>query len=105
MPKEWHRLLECQLCGRLVALLLLDHTLSAFVDWNLEKTILIVKINGTKSIIAVSTTLSQLDLLQRLTASYPNIFSTPNLNSSSALAAFKKNGQLVSPIGIEGYVL
>ena len=47
-------------------------------------------------------TLSQLDLLQRLTASYPNIFSSPNLDSKDALAAFKEKNHLVSPIGVEG---
>ena len=48
------------------------------------------------------TTLSQLDLLQRLTLSYPKIFSSPTLNSSGALAAFRKDGHMISPIGVEG---
>ena len=46
--------------------------------------------------------MSQLDLLQRLIGLYPNIFSIPTLNSSSALAEFKKAHQLISPIGVEG---
>lgn len=50
----------------------------------------------------MSTTLSQLDLLRRLTAAYPKVFSTSNIDSSSALAAFKDHHQLISPIGIEG---
>lgn len=51
---------------------------------------------------SVSTTLSQLDLLRRLTAAYPKVFSASNIDSSSALAAFKDHHQLISPIGIEG---
>ena len=51
---------------------------------------------------AVSTTLSQIDLLRRLTAAYPKDFSTSNIDSSSALAAFKEHQRLISPIGIEG---
>ncbi|KAL6716271.1 hypothetical protein ACLMJK_005837 [Lecanora helva] len=51
---------------------------------------------------AISTTLSQLDLIKRLTALYPNIFSSPTSDSKSALAAFKESNRLVSPIGIEG---
>jgi len=47
-------------------------------------------------------TFSQLDLLRRLTASYPKIFSPPHLNSTGALVAFKDHHQLISPIGIEG---
>ncbi len=51
---------------------------------------------------AVFMTLSQLDLLRRLTAAYPNTFSLPHLNSSNALKAFKDHHQLISPIGVEG---
>lgn len=51
---------------------------------------------------AVSTTLSQLDLLRRLTAAYPKVFSTSDIDSSSALAAFKESHRLISPLGIEG---
>ncbi|CAD6574605.1 MAG: hypothetical protein ASARMPRED_006825 [Alectoria sarmentosa] len=51
---------------------------------------------------AVSTTLSQLDLLRRLTAAYPKVFSNSKIDSSSSLAAFKDHHQLISPIGIEG---
>lgn len=47
-------------------------------------------------------TLSQLDLIRRLTEHYPEVFSSPKLNSSNALANFKSNHQLISPIGIEG---
>lgn len=50
----------------------------------------------------MSTTLSQLDLLWRLTASYPNTFSMPTLDSSGALNRFKNNHKLISPIGVEG---
>lgn len=53
-------------------------------------------------ITAVSTTLSQLDLLHRLTAAYPKVFSTSDIDSGSALAAFKDDHRLISPIGIEG---
>lgn len=51
---------------------------------------------------AVSMTFSQLDLLRRLTAAYPKIFSPPHLNSTSALDNFKNSHQLISPIGVEG---
>ncbi|MCJ1471845.1 hypothetical protein MMC13_000486 [Lambiella insularis] len=51
---------------------------------------------------AVSTTLSQIDLLRRLTASYPQVFSPPTLNSTAAAAAFATEEKLISPIGIEG---
>ena len=47
-------------------------------------------------------TLSQLDLLRRLTEHYPKAFSSPKLNSTNALANFNSNRQLISPIGIEG---
>ncbi|KAL8836365.1 MAG: hypothetical protein Q9170_002938 [Blastenia crenularia] len=51
---------------------------------------------------SVSFTLSQIDLLRRLTAAYPRILSSPDLNSSSAADAFDRDHLLVSPIGIEG---
>ncbi|KAL8731766.1 MAG: hypothetical protein Q9166_003213 [cf. Caloplaca sp. 2 TL-2023] len=51
---------------------------------------------------AVSATLSQIDLLRRLTTAYPKIFSSPDLNSSSAADAFDIHRLLISPIGIEG---
>lgn len=51
---------------------------------------------------AVSLTLAQIDLLRRLTAAYPWIFSSPDLNSSSAADAFDRDHLLISPIGIEG---
>lgn len=50
----------------------------------------------------MSSTLSQIDLLRRLTAAYPRVFSSPDLNSSSATAAFDSQHLLISPIGIEG---
>lgn len=50
---------------------------------------------------AVSSTLSQIDLLRRLTSAY-DVFSSPDLNSSSATDAFDNRHQLISPIGIEG---
>lgn len=51
---------------------------------------------------AVAMTLSQLDVLQRLIESYSNAFLPSRLNSSSALAEFKVNHRLISPLGIEG---
>lgn len=48
----------------------------------------------------VQATFSQIDLMTRLRALYPEHFS-PQVNSSTALAAFQA-GQLVSPFGIEG---
>lgn len=45
-------------------------------------------------------TYSQIDVLKRLQAAYPAVFSPPP-NSSTAVAAFK-SGQLISPLGIEG---
>lgn len=37
-----------------------------------------------------------------MTAAYPNAFSTSNIDSNSALTAFKDHHRLISPIGIEG---
>ena len=51
---------------------------------------------------AVSETLSQLDLLQRLTSKYPNLFSGATPNSTEAAAAFDKHRLLISPFAIEG---
>ncbi|KAL8701202.1 MAG: hypothetical protein Q9224_000612 [Gallowayella concinna] len=51
---------------------------------------------------AVSATLSQIDLLRRLTVAYPTVFSSPDLNSSTAAEAFDSHRLLISPIGIEG---
>ncbi|KAL8848797.1 MAG: hypothetical protein Q9221_006175 [Calogaya cf. arnoldii] len=51
---------------------------------------------------AVSATLAQIDLLRRLTAAYPDTFSSPDLNSSTAADAFDRLHLLISPIGIEG---
>lgn len=50
----------------------------------------------------MSSTLSQIDLLRRLTAAHPKVFSSPDLNSSSATEAFDSRHLLISPIGIEG---
>ena len=47
-------------------------------------------------------TFSQIDLIHRLLAAYTSTFSSPYLNSSNALSAFKKSRSLISPIGIEG---
>ncbi|KAL9020241.1 MAG: hypothetical protein Q9185_002524 [Variospora sp. 1 TL-2023] len=51
---------------------------------------------------SVSSTLSQIDLLRRMTAAYPKTFSSPDLNRSSATQAFESQHLLISPIGIEG---
>lgn len=48
----------------------------------------------------VQATIQQVDLMTRIQELYPTQFS-PKVNSSTALAAFKK-GQLISPFGIEG---
>ena len=50
----------------------------------------------------VSETLSQLDLLQRITSKYSDIFSAATPNSTSAAAAFDKHHLLISPFAIEG---
>lgn len=50
--------------------------------------------------LAVDFTLSQIDVLNRLQAAYPTVFSTPP-NRTTALDAFKE-GLLISPIIIEG---
>ena len=50
----------------------------------------------------MATTLSQIDLLRRLSNSYPKIFSTSDLNSSSATEAFENDRLLISPLAIEG---
>ncbi|KAI4119805.1 MAG: hypothetical protein LQ345_000364 [Seirophora villosa] len=51
---------------------------------------------------SVSFTLSQIDLLRRLTAAYPQTFSSPDVNSSSATQAFESQHLISSPLGIEG---
>ena len=51
---------------------------------------------------AVSKTLSHIDLLQRLTARYPTIFSAAVPNSTVAAAAFDRDHLLISPFAIEG---
>jgi membrane dipeptidase len=49
---------------------------------------------------SVRDTLQQIDVMNRLRAAYPSVFS-PSGNSSHALAAFRK-GQIISPLGVEG---
>lgn len=51
---------------------------------------------------AVSTTLSQIDLIRRLQTYYPTTFSPAHSTPSQALALFHSNKSLVSPISIEG---
>ena len=51
-------------------------------------------------VIGIRWTLQQIDLVTRLREAYPKDFS-PNVNGSTALAAFKK-GQIISPIAVEG---
>ena len=50
----------------------------------------------------VSQTLSQLDLIRRLTNKYPTVFQPPMRNSSEASALFRKDHRLISPLAIEG---
>ncbi|KAG7126920.1 Dipeptidase sirJ like protein [Verticillium longisporum] len=49
---------------------------------------------------SIQMTLQQIDLMTRIKDAYPHVFS-PTVNSSTALEAFK-NGQLISPLGVEG---
>lgn len=56
--------------------------------------------NSKLTPLAVSFTLSQIDLITRLQAAYPTTFSLPG-NSTTALASFRA-GQYISPIGVEG---
>lgn len=46
-------------------------------------------------------TLQQIDVLRRLIAKYPDAFSSPDIDSTNALAAFKEN-KIISPLAIEG---
>jgi membrane dipeptidase len=46
--------------------------------------------------------LSQMDVIHRVQAAYPSIFSPAALDSNSALSAFKRHGRFISPIGLEG---
>ncbi|KAK0664007.1 putative dipeptidase 1 precursor [Cercophora samala] len=51
----------------------------------------------------VTSTLSQIDLLHRLSHAHPETFSPiANITSASALDAFHRHHQLISPLGIEG---
>lgn len=47
-------------------------------------------------------TLQQIDLVSRLRHAHPSIFSPPTINSRDALHHFRRHGQLISPLGIEG---
>lgn len=58
--------------------------------------------NLTDFSVPVSETLSQIDLLHRLTTKYSTIFSPPINSSASASSAFIKNNLLISPFAIEG---
>lgn len=49
----------------------------------------------------VAETLQQIDLLHRLTQKYSDLFSSPDIDSTSALAAFKDK-KIISPFAIEG---
>jgi membrane dipeptidase len=51
---------------------------------------------------AVSTTLSQIDLLRRLQNAYPYTFTSASSSPAHALEMFHANRSLVSPISIEG---
>jgi membrane dipeptidase len=51
---------------------------------------------------AVSTTLSQIDLLRRLQNAYPHTFTPASSSPAHALEMFHSNRSLVSPISIEG---
>lgn len=51
---------------------------------------------------AVSTTLSQIDLLRRLQNAYPYTFTSASSSPAHALKMFHSNRSLVSPISIEG---
>lgn len=49
----------------------------------------------------VQSTYQQIDLINRLKSAYPDVFALRAGDSSTALTSFK-NGQLISPLGIEG---
>ncbi|KAL8928271.1 MAG: hypothetical protein Q9208_001981 [Pyrenodesmia sp. 3 TL-2023] len=51
---------------------------------------------------SVSSTLAQIDLLRRLLTAYPKVFSSPDLDSSSATESFLSGHLIISPIIIEG---
>ncbi|MCJ1306557.1 hypothetical protein MMC25_000200 [Agyrium rufum] len=51
---------------------------------------------------SVATTLSQIDVIKRLTAAYPGSFSDPMANATEVYNSFIASQKLVSPIGIEG---
>lgn len=51
---------------------------------------------------AVSTTLSQIDLLRRIQSLYPTTFTPATSSPSHALSLFHSNKSLISPISIEG---
>ena len=58
--------------------------------------------NDQNNAIQVSETLSQLDLLHRLTTKYSDVFSPPINSSARANSAFTKDHLLISPFAIEG---
>ncbi|KAK0652040.1 membrane dipeptidase-domain-containing protein [Cercophora newfieldiana] len=49
----------------------------------------------------IQSTLSQIDVIARLKAAYPDDFS-PALTASTSLSSFHHHNQLISPLGIEG---
>ncbi|KAL2403011.1 Dipeptidase aclJ [Exophiala dermatitidis] len=46
--------------------------------------------------------LAQVDVIRRLQAEHADLFSPPTLESTAAVAAFRRHGKLISPIGVEG---
>jgi membrane dipeptidase len=50
----------------------------------------------------VQNTFQQIDMLSRLRAAHPSVFSPPTLTPHAALQRFHRHGQLISPLGIEG---
>lgn len=46
--------------------------------------------------------LAQVDVIHRLQSAHPDIFSPPTLDTTAAVAAFRRHGKLISPIGVEG---
>ncbi|EXJ78673.1 membrane dipeptidase [Capronia coronata CBS 617.96] len=46
--------------------------------------------------------LAQVDVIHRLQSAHSDIFSPPTLDTTAAVAAFRRHGKLLSPIGVEG---
>lgn len=63
--------------------------------------VLRVKLVLTRFAVVVET-LSQLDVIHRLQAAHPDLFSPATLDSTSALKAFRRQGKYLTPIGLEG---